>query len=190
VRARERSIAGPEEDMTTRKDPESGVTAEPKPAGVLRLHIARGFTLVEDVVYVCLGILLALSAGALVVGGAAAFWESLRAGAPVAQIVNVLDRILLVLMIIELLYTVKVSFREHALVPEPFLIVGLIAATRRILIVTAQFAVFLEKNAEETAFRHAMLELALLTVMVVALVGSLLMLRKRSATSMADHSVN
>ena len=120
------------------------------------------------------------------VSGGAAFWQSLRVGAPVGDIVNVLDRILLVLMIIELLYTVKVSFREHALVPEPFLIVGLIAATRRILIVTAHFAVFLEKTAEETAFRHAMLELALLTLMVVALVASLLMLRRRAATPIPD----
>jgi uncharacterized membrane protein (DUF373 family) len=162
------------------------VTPGAKPLSALRRLIARGFTLVEDVVYVCLGVLLAASAGALVVSGGAAFLQSLRVGAPVGDIVNVLDRILLVLMIIELLYTVKVSFREHALVPEPFLIVGLIAATRRILIVTAQFAVFLEKTAEETAFRHAMLELALLTLMVVALVGSLLMLRRRAATPIPD----
>jgi len=33
-------------------------------------------------------------------------------------------------MIVEILYTVQVSFREHALVPEPFLIVGLIVAVR------------------------------------------------------------
>ena len=162
------------------------MTPGAKPVSALRRLIARGFTFVEDAVYVCLGVLLAVSAGALVVSGGAAFWQSLRVGTPVGDIVNVLDRILLVLMIIELLYTVKVSFREHALVPEPFLIVGLIAATRRILIVTAQFAVFLEKTAEETAFRHAMLELALLTLMVVALVASLLMLRRRAATPIPD----
>jgi uncharacterized membrane protein (DUF373 family) len=51
--------------------------------------------------------------------------------------VDLLDRMLLILMIVELLYTVQVSFREHTLVPEPFLIVGLIAVTRRILVVTA-----------------------------------------------------
>ena len=171
--------------MTARRDPESGTTRAEKPASALRLVIARGFTIVEDVVYVSLGILLAISAGALVVSGASAFVESLRSGATPVEIVVVLDRILLVLMIVELLYTVKVSFQEHALVPEPFLIVGLIAATRRILIVTAQLAVFVEKTpgvpADETAFRHAMFELGLLTIMVVALVASLLMLRRRSA---------
>ena len=167
--------------MTARRDPESGTTRAEKPASALRLFIARGFTIVEDVVYVSLAILLAISAGALVVSGAAAFVQSLRSGATPVEIVVVLDRILLVLMIIELLYTVKVSFQEHALVPEPFLIVGLIAATRRILIVTAQLAVFVEKTTDESVFRHAMFELGLLTVMVVALVASLLMLRQRSA---------
>ena len=86
---------------------------------------------------------------------------------------------LLILMIVELLYTVQVSFREHTLVPEPFLIVGLIAVTRRILVLTAQFATLFEKG-NTVAFQSAMLELALLTVMVVALVVSLRMLRKRA----------
>jgi uncharacterized membrane protein (DUF373 family) len=47
--------------------------------------------------------------------------------------------LLLVMMIVELLYTVQLAFREHALVPEPFLMVGLVAATRRVLVLTAEF---------------------------------------------------
>ena len=78
-------------------------------------------------------------------------------------------------MLVELLYTVRVSFRQHALLPEPFLIVGLIAATRRILVVTAEFSVKGEANPEK--FKEGLLEIALLTFMVLALVGSLLMLR-------------
>jgi hypothetical protein len=81
-------------------------------------------------------------------------------------------------MLVELLYTVQVSFREHALLPEPFLIVGLIAATRRILVVTAEFSVAEKTGAQEARFRDGMLEIALLTIMIVALVGSLLMLRR------------
>ncbi|HEY6221682.1 MAG TPA: phosphate-starvation-inducible PsiE family protein [Candidatus Eisenbacteria bacterium] len=159
---------------------ESGASRSEKRPGRARTAIAHGFTRVEDVVYVALGVLLAVSAAALLISGAAALWKTVWAGAPVTHVINVLDRILVVLMIVELLYTVKVSFREHALVPEPFLIVGLIAVTRRILVVTAQFTTMLEKP-DEVAFRNAIVELALLTVMVVALVGSLLMLRKRAA---------
>ncbi|MGH7313680.1 MAG: phosphate-starvation-inducible PsiE family protein, partial [Candidatus Rokuibacteriota bacterium] len=76
--------------------------------------------------------------------------------------------------------------REHTLVPEPFLIVGLIAAIRRVLVLTAEFPKLLEQG--EVAFRNAMAELALLTVMIVALVASLLMLRRRGAQAVADRS--
>lgn len=156
--------------------------------GVQRLIIARGFTLFEDFVYVGLGLLLAACALILIISAAGALFHGIQADASPIVIVDVLDRLLLVLMVVELLYTVKVSFQEHSLVPEPFLIVGLIAAIRRLLIVTAQLAVFVEKSSEENAFRHAMLELALLTVMVVALVGSPLMLRRRSATPSSGDS--
>jgi len=80
------------------------------------------------------------------------------------------------LMVVELLYTVQVSFREHAVLPEPFLIVGLVAVVRRILVITAETTELQVKT--ETVFRFALIELGLLTVMVVALVASLLMLRR------------
>jgi len=150
-------------------EPESGET---------RTLIARAFTLVEDVVYIGIGTLLALSAAILLVNGAIGLWHATLEGAPLGGVISLLDRTLLVLMLVELLYTVQVSFREHALLPEPFLIVGLIAATRRILVVTAEFSVAM-KEGGEARFREGMIEIALLTVMVVAMVGSLLMLRKR-----------
>jgi uncharacterized membrane protein (DUF373 family) len=108
------------------------------------------------------------------------------AGALPSHVVELLDRILLILMIVEILYTVQVSFREHTLVPEPFLIVGLIAAVRRILVTTAEFARMIEEGGE--LFRNAMVELSVLTVMVLALVVSLLMLRRRGSAATAERS--
>jgi hypothetical protein len=87
-------------------------------------------------------------------------------------------------MIVEILYTVQVSFREHALVPEPFLIVGLIAGIRRVLVLTAEFGDLLERGND--AFVHAMLELGLLTVMIVALVIALVLVRRRAPGAAAE----
>jgi uncharacterized membrane protein (DUF373 family) len=139
--------------------------------------LARVFTWVEDVVYIGLGVLLAVSALVLLGHTALAFSRDLMHAALPGAIVSLLDRLLLVLVIVELLYTIQVSFREHALVPEPFLIVGLVAATRRVLVLTAEFTG--GQPAPEAAFRVAMIELGVLTAMIVALVGSLLMLRRR-----------
>jgi hypothetical protein len=97
------------------------------------------------------------------------------------RVVELLDRILLILMIVEILYTVQISFREHALLPEPFLIIGIIAVTRRVLVVTAELAKFVQSG--EGPLRGAMLELGLLSVMMLILVISLALLRRRGESA-------
>ena len=149
-----------------------------------RAFVARGFTYAEDVVYVGLGVLLAGAAVVLLVDGAATFWRTLVAGELPTHVIDLLDRILLILMIAEILYTVQVSLREHALIPEPFLVVALIAGIRRVLVLTAEFADLLEKG--EQAFANAMIELGLLTAMILVLVASLMLLRRRASQPMAQ----
>src|SRR5215472_11532937 len=78
-----------------------------------RSWIASAFSLAEDVAYVGLGAILAVSALALLVGAAVTFVRMVAGGELGMQIVPLLDRLLLVLMIVEILYTVQVSFREH-----------------------------------------------------------------------------
>jgi phosphate-starvation-inducible protein E len=68
-------------------------------------------------------------------------------------VVALLDRILLILMIVEILYTVQVSVREHSLVPEPFLLVGLIATVRRLLVLTAEVSTLGEPGRPLSAAR-------------------------------------
>ena len=151
------------------------------PAETSRRIVVQGLSLVEDIVYIGLGLLLAIAAFTLLVTAlksvAVAIWTHGFAG----QLVTLLDQILLVLLIIELLYTVQVSFREHGLLAEPFLVVALIAVIRRILVLTAEIPKI--PQASEDVFRHYMYELAVLTVMVLVLVGSFVMLHRQTKQS-------
>lgn len=147
---------------------------------------ARAFTAVEDIVYLGLGILLAGSSIALLVSSGISFVQNLMAGSLTANIVPLLDRLLLILLVVELLYTVQVSFREHGLIPEPFLLVGLIAAIRRVLVLTAEFAQV--RDQTEIVFQHLIIELAVLTFLIVALVVSLVLLRKRGVAAVAERA--
>lgn len=144
-----------------------------------RRGVVRGLCLIEDVVYVALGALLAVSAVALLGVGFKTLFVAVSGHALSGHFIELLDQILLVLLIIELLYTVQVSFRQHALAAEPFLVVALIAVIRRVLVLTAEIPKL--SQADEVVFRHALTELALLTVMIGLLVGSLLMLGKRAS---------
>jgi len=142
----------------------------------VRQAVVQTLSSVEDIVYVGLGLLLTIAAFTLLVIAlktvVLALWNRALGG----QVVGLLDQILLILLIIELLYTVQVSFRERGLIAEPFLVVALIAVIRRVLVLTAEVPKLSE--AGEAVFRHAMLELAVLTVMVLVLVGSLITLQK------------
>jgi uncharacterized membrane protein (DUF373 family) len=144
----------------------------------VRRVVVRGLAWVEDVVYAGLGVLLAVAAFALLASSFKTAFSSLWTHNLSGEIVGLLDQLLLVLLVIELLYTVQVSFREHGLLAEPFLVVALIAAIRRILVVTAELPKLPE--ASEAVFRRALWELALLTAMILVLVGSLIMLQRHS----------
>ena len=157
-----------------------------EPTDPKRVWTARAFTLVEDVVYVGLGLLLAGGSIFLLISGLIAFGQHLIAGSLAANIVPILDRILLILLVVELLYTVQVSFREHSVTPEPFLLVGLIAAIRRVLVLTAELAQVHQHTDE--VFRRFVVELVVLTVMIVALVVSLVLLRKRGVDAVAERA--
>src|ERR1700693_1152217 len=135
-----------------------------------RKWIARAFTFVEDIVYIGLAVLLSAIVLNLLANGFIQLWGTLGSGATTQSVVSLLDRSLMILLIIELLYMVQVSFREHALLPEPFLLVGLISAIRRVLVVTAEFGEMRDKS--QGAAQNVVIELAVMTLLIVALVGS------------------
>jgi uncharacterized membrane protein (DUF373 family) len=144
----------------------------------LRKVVVQGLAVVEDVVYAGLGVVLAIAAFALLFAALKSFMTAVFARSLPAQIVSLLDQILLILLIIELLYTVQVSVRERGLLVEPFLVVALIAVIRRVLVLTAELPKLSE--AAGTVFNHALVELALLTTMVVVLVAALIMLQRQT----------
>ena len=86
-------------------------------------------------------------------------------------------------MLVEILHTVRISIRSHVLVTEPFLVVGLIAAIRRILVVTLEAATLTKEGAWATEgangiFHSSMIELGLLGLLVLVLVVSITLLRR------------
>lgn len=146
------------------------------------------FTRIEDIIYIGLALLLASIAGALLIAEIIFFTQYVFVGSLSENIVMLLDRILLIIIFVEVLYTVQVSFRQHVLQPGPFLVVGLIAVTRRILVLTAELP---KMMSEGTAlFQNALMELGLLTVLIIALVFSLHIIRPRDPSGAAAEGLS
>lgn len=144
----------------------------------VRLVVVRGLSGVENIAYVCVGVLLGISALALLWSGFRLVATGLIARSLIHQIPELLDQVLLILLVVELMYTVQVSFREHGLISEPFLVVALIASVRTVVVIGAELPKL--PQASEVIFRHSIVELALLTVMIVAFVAALIALQVKA----------
>ena len=150
--------------------------------------LSTGFGLIEDILYIGLGLLLAGVAGALLITEIIYFVEYISARALSENVVLLLDRVLLIIIFAEVLYTVQVSLRQHVLQPGPFLVVGLIAVTRRILVLTAELPKMAKES--EAVMHNALLELAMLTVLTLVLVISLRLLRPSDPNSAAEETTS
>jgi uncharacterized membrane protein (DUF373 family) len=88
----------------------------------------------QDAVMVIVGIMLIVLAGVLLVSGIVGF-ASGSSGPVSLAAPGLIDRILLVLILVEIVHTVVLSLRTHHLAARPFIVVGLVAVIRRILFV-------------------------------------------------------
>src|SRR5262249_48771724 len=139
-------------------------------ADFFRQLLGHWFDLSEDCIYVGLGLLLIAIAITLLVTEVLYFGKYVSTGTLADNVVFLLDRILLIIIFAEVLYTVQVSFRQHILQPEPFLVVGLIAVTRRILVLTAEMSQLAKETQQ--SFSNAMVPLGQLPILLMAVVVS------------------
>src|ERR1700719_3657077 len=136
----------------------------------------------EIVIYSILAVLLALTALVTIASAGKMLWDGLRHWSLAAQTLRVLNELLIVLMLVEILHTVRISIRSHVLVTEPFLVVGLIGSIRRILVISLEMTTLTKEGSWSSdgasIFRAAMIELGLLGLLVLVLMFSITLLRR------------
>jgi len=120
----------------------------------------------QDLVSLIVGVLLVILAGVVLVLGIVDFFRDVLSGSVENAVVILLNRVLLVLILVEIMHTVVLSLRAHHLVTQPLLAVGLVAVIRKILFVLSSEATV------STA------ELALLIAMIAVFVAALILVSK------------
>ncbi len=136
--------------------------------------IEKIFNWAERIVYLLISLLLLLTAFFLIYNSAIALMHAFEANDFIKGALHVIDRVLLTLMIIEIIYTVKISLQAHTLSAEPFIMVGLIASIRRILIISVESAYLTER------FQQHMIEMGVLGFIILVLIFSLLACKKKN----------
>ena len=139
----------------------------------LRERTQKGFGFVEDVFYVAVAFALSI-VGVGLFGYAVYNFVSHIDGTPFTEnVLELLDTLLLVFIVTELIHTVRAVIDEKVLVSEPFLVVGIVAAIRRLVVVGAESKDLIGKPE----FSDAMVEIGLLTGTVFALGLTIFLLR-------------
>src|SRR5712672_3511080 len=141
---------------------------------------------IEVAIYSTLAVLLALTALVTIASAGKMLWDGLSRWSLAAQTLRVLNELLIVLMLVEILHTVRISIRSHKLmIVEPFLIVGLIASIRRMLVITLEAATLSREGdwvseGARAIFHGSMIELGLMGLLVLILVHSIIWLRRNA----------
>lgn len=138
--------------------------------------VARLFTNIEHWITMGIGAVLIVATLLLLTGTLSGVWDIARQWPKTDNIFLIVDKLLFVLMLVEILHTVRQSITSDQIAIEPFLIVGLIASVRRILIVTVEVANE-GKTPNQPEFEHAMIELGVLGGLTLVLILSIYLSR-------------
>ncbi len=150
-----------------------------RPTGLRSRRALAALEIVEDAIYAMIALFLIGSGLLLLLGAGIDISKNFDVNHIHPLVVRVLDETLLVFVVVELLHTVRITLRDHALAAEPFLIVGLIAGVRRILILTASS----DTVSSGPGFVVYWVQLLLLIVLVVAMVVALFIWRRAGPDS-------
>ena len=130
----------------------------------------------ENLVYAAAGGLLVISAivvlGTVAVHLATDFDEGAEKAVTAA-----LDGLLLVFIVLELLAGVRATMLERKLVAEPFLVVGIIASIKEIIVITLRAKN--ESGLDDKAFQASMTEIGVLGLLVLVLAGAGYLVRRK-----------
>ena len=135
------------------------------------------FTKIEHWITIGIGAILIVTTLLLLTGTLSGVADVARSWPSTDNVFLIVDKLLFTLMLVEILHTVRQSIASDQISVEPFLIVGLIACVRRILIVTVEVA-NQSKGEANMPFDHAMIELGVLGGLVLVLILSIFLSRK------------
>ena len=136
-------------------------------------RVDRGLVAGERVVYIGIGVLLFGCAAAALV--AVAYGLVDRSGDGTLDAVAIaLDGLLLVFILVELLGGVRATLTERSLVAEPFLVVGIIASIKEIIVASLALA-----DASGSEFDEGIQKVGVLGVVVLLLALSSFLVRRK-----------
>lgn len=130
-------------------------------------QVERILETAENYIYYGGGVILVIAAVGLMISAVVESVGLALSGKTTIAVIVLLDRVLLALMVAEIIYTVTSMAKKRHLDVQPFLIIGVIAAIRRMLVITAESTTHIDIT--DPTFQAALVELGLLALIILLL---------------------
>ena len=117
--------------------------------------IDRLIFLSEDILYKTSAVILILMGMYVALSSIINFVTQMNDLSTIENILSLVENILLILVLASLIHTVRLTVISKKLRPKPYLIVGIIASLRRIIILTVEISIALEKPHKNDYFIKA-----------------------------------
>ncbi len=135
-----------------------------RPIGERTARLIEVNEVIERVIAIAVVVFLVVTAVLILFSSARELAQGIGTGGSEYNLTKILSEILLALMIAEIIGTVSSFLREGIFNPVPFLVVGIIASVRRLLVISAESAEFF--SAGEEIPIAILVELGILTVTI------------------------
>jgi hypothetical protein len=142
-------------------------------------YYVQGFFLkFERVLYILIGLGILIATGFIIFYGFKGILDIPSYVNFTEGIIGVLDKFLIAMMFLEVFYTLQVIFGEEYKLKclEPFLLVGIIALVRRLLIVG--FEIAHTPSFDPERFKYYLFEILAIGILILMLIGGIAILRK------------
>jgi uncharacterized membrane protein (DUF373 family) len=138
---------------------------------------------VENVVYLAVAVIL-FAVAAVVIGKTVLTFGDLGSGSVREVAADILDLLLLIFIVVELLFAVRTTLSRRELVAEPFLLVGIIASIKEIVVLSVKAPDLLGRP--EFADTLRLMGLLSGTIILLALASWLLRRKEREPSEGAN----
>jgi hypothetical protein len=143
-----------------------------------KLFLKEQLLRIEEILYLLITLGLLIVFGLILVDGFFVLISLSDVKDITYSVVKFLDKILVALIVVELFYTVMVAIVEESAIKciEPFLLVGVTALVRRLLVLTFEIAHPVVYSAERMTFY--LIEMGLIGFLVIVFVIAIYLFRK------------
>jgi len=143
-----------------------------------KLSLKEQLLRIEEILYLLISLGLLIVFGLILVDGFFVLISLFDVKDITYSVVKFLDKILVALIVVELFYTVMVAIVEESAIKcvEPFLLVGVTALVRRLLVLTFEIAHPVVYSSERMTFY--LIEMGLIGFLVIVFMIAIYLFRK------------